>query len=133
MNVPKMGGDVFCSQYMKKLEEMIDESYSNYIKRNEGKHLVNAYRTPLVLVMVILISYFLSTLLDLFGVTSLSQTAVLGLYVPLVMILLWVYIRFTGTLREIGTFIDNIASAVSEQVSIILHTLRTIIHFLFVL
>ena len=117
MNVPKMGGDVYCTQYMKELEEMIDKSYLIFVKRNEGKHLVNAYRTPLVLLMVIIVSYLVSTLMDLFRITTLTQTAVLGLYIPLIMIVLWFYIRVTGSLREIGTFIDNIAAAVWEQVS----------------
>jgi atlastin len=114
-NAPKMGGDVFSAGYMKKLELMIDESYNNFCKRNEGKQLMNAYRTPAVLCLVMVISYIVSTILDLLGVESLSQTAVLGLYLPLFLVSVWIYIRYTGHLRDIGQIIDNFTNAVWEN------------------
>ena len=115
-NTPKMGGDVFSSEYMKKLEIMIDESYENFVKRNESKQLMNAYRTPAVLCLVMVLSYILSTILDMFGIESLSQTAVLGLYLPLLLVGLWVYVRYTGQLRSVGQIIDNFSSAIWDQV-----------------
>lgn len=118
-NVPKMGGDVFSSEYMKKLEIMIDESYEIFLKRNESKHLMNAYRTPAVLCLIMVLSYILSTILDLFGIESLTQTAVLGLYIPLVLVGVWVYVRYSGHLRDIGQIIDNFSAVIWEHVSTI--------------
>ena len=116
-NVPKMGGDIFSSEYMKKLEIMIDESYEKYLKRNESKHLMNAYRTPAVLSLIVIISYILSSILDFSGIHSLSQTAVLGLYIPLALMVFWFYVRYTGSLRELGQIIDNVTASIWEQVS----------------
>ena len=116
-NVPKMGGDIFSSEYMKKLEIMIDESYETYLKRNESKHLMNAYRTPAVLSLIVIISYILSSILDFSGIHSLSQTAVLGLYIPLALMVFWFYVRYTGSLRELGQIIDNVTASIWEQVS----------------
>ena len=120
-NAPKMGGDVFSSEYMKKLEIMIDEAYENFMKRNESKHLMNAYRTPAVLCLIMVVSYILSTILELFGIQSLSQTAVLGLYIPLLLVGIWIYIRYTGHIREIGQIIDNFAAAIWENVRKLSH------------
>ena len=120
-NVPKMGGDIFSAEYMKRLEMMIDESYENFVKRNESKHLMNAYRTPAVLGFIMILSYILSIILDLFGIQSLSQTAVLGLYLPLLLVTIWIYVRYSGHLREIGQIIDNFSAVIWEHVSTLLY------------
>ena len=49
------------------------------MKRNESKHIVNAYHTPAVLSIVTVILYILSSMLNIVGVGSLSQTAIYGL------------------------------------------------------
>lgn len=115
---PKMGGDVFSAEYMKKLEMQIDETYENFCKRNESKHLMNAYRTPAVLCLIVIISYIISTILSYVGIHSLTRTSTLGLYIPLILMIFWFYVRYTGSLRHLGLIIDNIAASVWEQVSI---------------
>ena len=114
-----MGGDVFSAEYMKKLEMQIDETYDNFCKRNESKHLMNAYRTPAVLLMIVIISYIISTIFSYIGIGALTRTATLGLYIPLVFMLFWFYVRYTGSLRHLGLIIDNVAAAVWEQVRIV--------------
>ena len=113
---PKMGGDVFSSEYMKKLEIQIDDAYDIFCKRNESKHLMNAYRTPAVLSLIVIISYIVSTILSYIGISSLTQTSTLGLYIPLVLMVFWFYVKYTGSLRHLGQIIDNVAAAVWEQV-----------------
>ena len=112
----KMGGDAFSKSFETKLEQQITESYENYVKRNEGKHILNAYRTPAVLFTVMVFSYFISSLLDMLGVESLSRSAIFGLYIPLLLVALWAYIRYSGTFREVGQAIDNVTAVVWEQV-----------------
>jgi atlastin len=113
---PKMGGEEISSRYAAELEKKIDNSYESFVKRNESKHILNAYRTPGVLGAVMVLSYLISSILDMIGVESLSQTAIFGLYVPLLMLLLWMYIRYSGEWRELGQMIDNITTAIWEQV-----------------
>lgn len=113
---PKMGGEEISSRYAAELEKKIDDSYDSFVKRNESKHILNAYRTPGVLGTIMVLSYLISSILDMIGVESLSQTAIFGLYVPLFMLLMWMYIRYSGEWRELGQMIDNITTAIWEQV-----------------
>ena len=76
---------------------------------------MNAYRTPAVLSLIVIISYILSSILDFSGIHSLSQTAVLGLYIPLALMVFWFYVRYTGSLRELGQIIDNVTASIWEQ------------------
>ena len=112
-----MGGEEISSRFCKDLETKIEDSYESFVKRNESKHILNAYRTPGVLATIMVVSYLISSLLDVFGIESLSQTAIFGLYVPLLMLLVWVYIRYSGNWREVGQMIDNVTTTVWEQVS----------------
>lgn len=118
-NTPKMGGEEISRRYCADLEKRIEDSYESFVKRNESKHILNAYRTPAVLGTVMVLSYLISTLLDTFGVESLSQTAIFGLYVPLLLLMLWMYVRYSGQWRELGQMIDNVTTTVWEQVKVV--------------
>ena len=124
---PKMGGEEISARYLADLEKKIDESYESFVKRNESKHILNAYRTPAVLAVVMVLLYLLSSILDVFGIESLSQTAIFGLYVPLLLLLVWIYIRYSGEWREVGQMIDNITTTIWEQVSTKFSYLSTVI------
>ena len=113
-SIPKLGGEDVSKKYCSELEGKIDESF---VKRNESKHILNAYRTPAVLAMVMVLSYLISSILDTLGVESLSQTAIFGLYVPLVLLFVWMYIRYSGEFRELGQVIDNVTTTIWDQVS----------------
>jgi len=112
----KLGGDAFSSVYEQKLDAQINGAYESFVKRNESKHILNAYRTPAVLATVMILSYIISSLLDILGVESLSQSAIFGLYVPLLLAAVWMYARYSGNFREVGEMIDNVTTAVWEQV-----------------
>ena len=115
-DTPKMGGEKISLKYKLDLEKKIEESYESFVKRNESKHILNAYRTPGVLGVVMVLSYLLSSIMNMVGVESLSQMAIFGLYVPLLLLLLWMYIRYSGEFREVGQMIDNITTAIWDQV-----------------
>lgn len=116
INTPKMGGEEFSTSFLEKLECQIDESYESFVKRNESKHILNAYKTPAVLGCIMVFSYILSYILEIIGIQSLTQMAVLGLYLPLLFLVMWLYVRYSGHLREAGQFIDNFTGALWQQV-----------------
>ena len=113
----KMGGEAFSARFFDQLSQEISEAYESFLKRNESKHIMNAYRTPAVLVTIMAISYFISSILDMLGTESLSQTAIFGLYIPLLCVLVWCYVRYSGNFRELGQAIDNVTAVVWEHVS----------------
>lgn len=112
-----MGGEAFSRKFEQDLQREIMEAYESFQKRNESKHILNAYRTPAVLLTVMAISYFISSILDMLGIESLSQTAIFGLYIPLLFVLVWGYVRYSGNFREAGQAIDNVTNVVWESVS----------------
>ena len=116
IETPKMGGDIYSSNYLTKLEEQIAEAYTNFVKINESKHLLNAYRTPAVLATVMVLSYLISSVLDFIGIESLSRTAVIGLYLPLALVAVWVYARYSGNLRSLGQMIDKVTEMCWDEV-----------------
>ena len=111
-----MGGDAFSAEFEARLHKEILEAYESFLKRNESKHIMNAYRTPAVLVTLMAVAYFISSILDMLGTESLSQTAIFGLYIPLFCVLLWSYVRYSGNFREVGQAIDNVTAVVWEHV-----------------
>ena len=112
----KMGGATFSKGYEEELLRKIQEGYESYVKRNESKHILNAYRTPAVLGLIMVISYFISSILDMVGVDSLSDTAIFGLYIPLLLTAVWLYVKYSGNFREVGAMIDNVTTTVWENV-----------------
>ena len=119
-----MGGEAFSAAFEERLQKEMMEAYESFLKRNESKHIMNAYRTPAVLVTVMAVSYFISSILDMMGIEFLSQSAIFGLYIPLLCVLLWSYVRYSGNFREVGQAIDNVTAVVWENVS----TLRAHTH-----
>ena len=120
----KMGGEAFSAAFEERLQKEMMEAYESFLKRNESKHIMNAYRTPAVLVTLMAVSYFISSILDMMGIEFLSQSAIFGLYIPLLCVLLWSYVRYSGNFREVGQAIDNVTAVVWENVS----TLRAHTH-----
>ena len=112
----KLGGESYSKAYEEKLIAQMVQSYEAYVKRNEGKNIMNAYRTPGVLLIVMAIAYFVSSILSMIGIESLSWTAIFGLYVPLAPMVLWVYVKYSGNFSEAGQMIDNMAGLVWEEV-----------------
>lgn len=115
----KMGSSQISQTYEDELVRKVEEAYESFVKRNESKHILYAYRTPAVLSTIMVLSYLISSILDTLGVESLSQTAIFGLYIPLLLTLIWLYVKYSGDFREVGQFIDNVTSAIWEQVCII--------------
>ena len=113
----KMGGESFSRVFEERLTKEILEMFESFMKRNESKHILNAYRTPAVLITIMALSYFVSSVLDMLGIESLSQTAIFGLYIPLLCVCVWAYVRFSGNFREAGQAIDNVTDVMWENVS----------------
>lgn len=111
----KMGGAEFSKQYQDKLMQEIEVTYTNYKKHNEGKNIFAAAKTPATLFVMVIIMYFLSGFFGLLGIYSMANFCNLLMGVALLTLCLWAYIRYSGDMREIGTQIDILASAIWQN------------------
>ena len=111
-----MGGPEFSKQYLEQLEAEIDEQYENFKKHNEGKNIFSSARTPAVLFTVMTLSYVMSGVFGLVGIESLANllNLVLGLF--LILLLMWIYVRYSGENTGVGQHIDQIAEFIWDKV-----------------
>lgn len=111
-----MGGPEFSKQYLEQLEVAIEEQYENFQKHNEGKNIFSSARTPAVLFTVMAFSYVMSGVFGLVGIESFANllNLVLGLF--LILLVIWMYVRYSGEHRGVGQHIDQIAEFIWDKV-----------------
>ncbi|XP_011305185.1 atlastin isoform X2 [Fopius arisanus] len=115
VNKRKMGGDEFSQTYMEKLMKDMDESFLQFKAHNESKNIFKAARTPAVFFAIAVTMYVFSGVFGLVGLYTLANICNLIMGIGLLTLVLWAYIRYSGELREIGTQIDDLASAIWEN------------------
>ena len=111
-----MGGENFSKEYEEKLTDEINELYENFIKINDSKNIFNAARTPAMFLIVIVISYMVSGFLLMLGLDSLASLFNILLGLALLATVTWLYVRFSGGLREIGSQLDMVAEWLWDEV-----------------
>ena len=116
--VRKMGGEAFSQNYEVQLEKRLMEDYEEFVKSNNNKNVFSAARTPATLVVVIILAHLVSYLLDFLYLTSVDQMVDLVWWIAVLMLSTWAYVRYSGTYREVGTFVDSTAEFVWDQVSL---------------
>ncbi|CAI5447991.1 unnamed protein product [Caenorhabditis angaria] len=106
-NSRKMGGVEYSLQFLERLESDLQDSYESYLKVNNGKNLFKSMRTPAVLVSLMIIDYIFQEFFQLIGLDGLA-----GLFSSILVIVIgalsvWAYSRYSGHLREAGTWVDE--------------------------
>ncbi|XP_026111927.1 atlastin-2-like isoform X2 [Carassius auratus] len=114
--VKKMGGEELCRRYQEQLEQEIDEAYASFLKHNHGKNMFLAARTPATLFLLMLLMYVSSVLTGFLGVSSVAVLCDLLMGLVLLSLCVWIYVRYSGELRELGCFIDRMTLTLWEQV-----------------
>lgn len=113
----KMGGPEFSQSYLERLTAEISELYCSFIRHNESKNIFAAAKTPAVLFFVIVACYFTSGVFGILGLQSISSIVNIVMLLVLIVLGVWVYARYTGEWRETGVAIDEVASALWDNVS----------------
>ncbi|XP_052698788.1 atlastin-2-like isoform X1 [Crassostrea angulata] len=111
----KMGGAEFSKQYLERLEAEIDEQYENFKKHNDGKNIFSSARTPAVLFTVMTFCYVMSGVFGIVGIESFANllNLVLGLF--LILLVMWIYVRYSGEHVGVGQQIDQIAEFIWDK------------------
>ncbi|XP_055329593.1 atlastin-2-like [Paramacrobiotus metropolitanus] len=115
-DIPKMGGDEFSASYLKKLEDELFAAYGSFMKHNESKNFFSSFRTPATLFVVIVVLYVISGFLDLIGLLRYANFFALVMGVVITAVVTWGVCRLTGSAREVGQAIDEVATWIWENV-----------------
>lgn len=115
-SVKKMGGEDFCRRYREQLEAELDQAYANFSKRNDGKNMFYAARTPAALFAVMFVSYVASLVTGFVGINSVATLCNLVMGAALTALCVWAYVKYSGEFREVGGVIDQVAETLWEQV-----------------
>uniref|UniRef100_A0A2P2I0N4 Atlastin n=2 Tax=Hirondellea gigas TaxID=1518452 RepID=A0A2P2I0N4_9CRUS len=102
-------------KYQLQLEEEIDKLYNKYVEQNEAKNVFKAARTPATLFSALMFFYLLSGIFGLFGMYPFATICNLGMGAFLIMLTLWAYVRYSGEYRELGIYIDEVATFLWEN------------------
>lgn len=112
----KMGGVEFSQQYREELEKSLDDMYSAFCKHNESKNIFTAFRTPAVLLALVVALYMASGITGFVGLSVVAQLFNCAMGLLLIALLTWGYIKYSGQYRDLGKVIDSSADYVLEQV-----------------
>jgi atlastin len=112
-----MGGVEFSITYKEQLEKDIAETYSNFKRHNEGKNIFSSARTPAVLFSVMIIAYFISGFFGILGMESFASLMNWVLGVFLILLITWIYVRYSGDHANIGQHIDQLANLIWDKVN----------------
>ncbi|CAH0550585.1 unnamed protein product [Brassicogethes aeneus] len=114
-NKKKMGGESFSAKYKEQLEKDIDDTFTQFKAHNESKNIFKAARTPGVFFGICVLCYVMSGVMGLIGITSLANIFTLGVYVCLLTLGLWAYIGYSGEMRDVGSYLDEVATFIWEN------------------
>ncbi|KPP60740.1 hypothetical protein Z043_121232, partial [Scleropages formosus] len=125
ISTKKMGGQDFCDRYYAQLEAELEEMWQSFSKHNESKNVFSAFRTPAVLFVLVCLLYVLSGLLLFIGLASASTLCDFLLFLAMIAMLTWAFIRYSGKYRGVGGAIDQAAGVLLEQATVVLNKSRT--------
>eukprot|EP00118_Oscarella_pearsei_P025438 m.308180 g.308180 ORF g.308180 m.308180 type:complete len:523 (+) comp43516_c0_seq1:72-1640(+) len=112
----KMGGAQFSEGYLRKLEAQIEEAYGSYIKHNNGKNIFNAFRTPTVMIVLVIVTWLLRYIFSFFGPQLVYNFFGWAMFLSMIILIIWTIARTTGKLRDAARVIDWTADLIWDQV-----------------
>ncbi|CAH1163951.1 unnamed protein product [Phaedon cochleariae] len=111
----KMGGDEFSQTYKEQLEKDIEETFVQFKAHNEGKNIFKSARTPAVFFALAVLFYITSGIFGFIGIYTLANICNLGMAVAFLTLGTWAYVRYSGEMREVGSYIDETANFIWEN------------------
>ncbi|XP_069673514.1 atlastin isoform X2 [Periplaneta americana] len=112
----KMGGESFSESYKEKLDKDLEDLYGQFRMHNESKNIFKAARTPAVFFATAVIFYILSGVFGLVGIYSLANICNLVMGAAMLSLGIWAYIRYSGEMREIGAYLDEVANLLWDNI-----------------
>uniref|UniRef100_V5GJ09 Atlastin n=2 Tax=Anoplophora glabripennis TaxID=217634 RepID=V5GJ09_ANOGL len=114
-NKKKMGGEEFSQTYREQLEKDIEETFAQFKAHNESKNIFKSARTPAVFFALAVLFYITSGIFGFIGIYSLANICNVGMALAFVTLGTWSYVRYSGEMREVGSYIDETANFIWEN------------------
>ncbi|KAJ8925953.1 hypothetical protein NQ315_009806 [Exocentrus adspersus] len=111
----KMGGEEFSQTYKEQLEKDIEETFAQFKAHNESKNIFKSARTPAVFFILAVLFYICSGVFGFVGIYSLANICNVGMALAFVTLGTWSYVRYSGEMREVGSYIDETANFIWEN------------------
>ncbi|XP_072929623.1 atlastin-like isoform X2 [Epargyreus clarus] len=112
----KMGGDDLANTYGDKLLKELEETYEQLRAHNESKNFFKLAGTPAVLLAAALLGYLLGALGAALPLQTLAAAGQALSIAAVAMLLVWVYSRVTGNLRDVAIQLDEFAETTRDYV-----------------
>ncbi|KAJ6609196.1 hypothetical protein lerEdw1_015244, partial [Lerista edwardsae] len=116
--IKKMGGSEFSQAYEEQLRKEIAELFQDFAKHNQSKNIFNTFRTPAIVLSLIMALYLASGVTGFVGLDVAAQLCNLVVGLLFTTLLVWGYIRYSGQYREVGVIIDGIADFLLQKVRV---------------
>lgn len=114
-NKKKMGGEEFSQTYRDQLEKDIEDTFAQFKAHNESKNIFKSARTPAVFFALAVLFYITSGIFGFIGIYSLANICNVGMALAFVTLGTWSYVRYSGEMREVGSYIDETANFIWEN------------------
>ncbi|XP_065833260.1 atlastin-1-like [Oscarella lobularis] len=111
----KMGGPSFSHSYLEQLEKQIEEAYQSFVKQNNGKNIFNAFRSPAVLIVLVVVAWLIRYPFSFFGPQILYNLFSWALVISMIALVIWTFARMTGRMRGAASVIDWTADLIWDQ------------------
>ncbi|CAH2044857.1 unnamed protein product, partial [Iphiclides podalirius] len=105
----KMGGEEKAEHYKQQLLQDLNEDYERLRAQNESKSMLNLFGTGVVFAVLLVAGVVLSMIARTIGIRLLEAAGQGVSLAALCALGLWAYSRFTGQMREISEFLDEVA------------------------
>ncbi|CAH8821681.1 unnamed protein product [Trichobilharzia szidati] len=113
---PKMGGEAFSEEYLHRLKETITQMGEDFRLANSKKNIFQTFRTPTVLVVILLLFYVVTGIFEFIGLSVISNILTMPFYTALITLFTWLFLSYTGQAPELANAIDHSAELVMNKV-----------------
>ena len=109
-NKRKMGGDEFSRKYMRRLRQDMDSAFDQFKSQNENKNVFKSARSAAVYIIIAIVSYFFSVVFGFTGLYTMANICGCVVWISIVALIIWAYIRYSGNYGLMGGLIDDAAN-----------------------
>ncbi len=106
---PKMGGKENAVVFLERLEQEIEEAYTEYRAHNDSKNIFKAANTPISLAALGVLFYVLAQFFSLLRLTPIASVLNLFMMATFILFVTWAYAKYTGNLTDVTEAIDKLA------------------------